>query len=110
MILSGSKVTRWVLLISATTAACTSASSLHSNPDAGAVTSPPHEAPGPENAERNAEALPPDAGDGGLPEAKADARLPSTPSSAGAGGLACSRHDDLGGGRTSCVAKVGSVE
>jgi hypothetical protein len=28
----------------------------------------------------------------------------------GKGGLACARTDDLGGGRTSCVTKVGSVE
>jgi hypothetical protein len=112
MIFSGVKVTRWILLVSASTAACTSASSPKSNPDAGAVTSPPHEAPAPANVARDGEAPPPDANvvDGGLPDAKVDARDPSIPSSAGVGGLPCSRHDDLGGGRTSCVAKVGIVE
>jgi hypothetical protein len=40
----------------------------------------------------------------------ADAAPATIPSSGGHGGLACTRSDDLGGGRMSCVAKVGSVE
>ena len=39
-----------------------------------------------------------------------DAAPATIPSSGGHGGLACTRSDDLGGGRMSCVAKVGSVE
>jgi hypothetical protein len=39
-----------------------------------------------------------------------DAAPATIPSSGGKGGLACPRSDDLGGGRMSCVAKVGSVE
>ena len=43
------------------------------------------------------------------PDAALDAQSP-TLGTGGSGGLACTRHDDLGGGRTSCVAKIGSVE
>jgi hypothetical protein len=39
-----------------------------------------------------------------------DAGPASIPSSGGHGGLACTRSDDLGGGRMSCVAKIGRVE
>ena len=41
------------------------------------------------------------------PDALPDAGVIGT---GGKGGLACTRMDDLGGGRTSCVVKVGSVE
>lgn len=48
---------------------------------------------------------------GPLADASADA-LPDAGvvGTGGKGGLACTRVDDLGGGRQSCVAKVGSVE
>lgn len=39
-----------------------------------------------------------------------DAAPATIPSTGGHGGLVCTRSDDLGGGRMSCVAKVGSVE
>lgn len=35
---------------------------------------------------------------------------PEKKSSGGSGGLACTKTEDLGGGRTACVAKLGSVE
>ena len=40
----------------------------------------------------------------------ADAAPATIPRSGGQGGLACTRSDDLGGGRMSCVVKIGSVE
>lgn len=51
--------------------------------------------------------------DGGSPSHGADGGTDATAAvhgSGGTGGLACTRHDDLGGGRTACVAKVGSIE